>query len=62
MCLFVFLQIGIQNLQWKFYIIWTLLNASFVPLMYFFYPETSDRSLEDIDGNFKSPFGNSGPS
>lgn len=41
--------IGIQSLQWKFYIVWTVLNASFVPLMYFFYPETAGRTLEDID-------------
>ena len=26
--------IGIQNLHWKFYIVWTVLNTSFVPLMY----------------------------
>lgn len=26
--------IGIQTLHWKFYIVWTILNASFVPLMY----------------------------
>jgi len=41
--------IGIQTLQWKFYIVWTVLNASFVPLMYFFYPETAGRTLEDLD-------------
>ena len=35
--------IGIKSLQWKFYIIWTVFNASFVPLVYFFYPETADR-------------------
>jgi MFS family permease len=45
--------IGIQNLQWKFYIIWTILNASFVPLTYFFYPETAGRSLEDIEDYFR---------
>ena len=37
--------IGIQNLQWRFYIIWTVFNASFVPLMYFFYPETAGKSF-----------------
>ncbi|OAP60229.1 hypothetical protein AYL99_05231 [Fonsecaea erecta] len=46
--------IGIQNLQWKFYIIWTILNASFVPLMYLFFPETADRSLEDIDDYYRT--------
>ncbi|KAI9861131.1 MAG: hypothetical protein M1824_002629 [Vezdaea acicularis] len=45
--------LGIQNLQWKFYIIWTLLNASFVPIIYLFYPETSDRTLEDMDRLFR---------
>lgn len=46
--------IGIQSLHWKFYIIWTLLNASFVPLIYFFYPETAGRSLEDLDDYYRT--------
>lgn len=45
--------IGIQTLHWKFYIIWTVFNASFVPIVYLFYPETADRSLEDIDRLFR---------
>ena len=45
--------IGIQTLQWKFYIIWTIFNASFVPIVYLFYPETADRKLEDIDRLFR---------
>ena len=45
--------IGIQNLKWKFYIVWTVFNASFVPLVYFFYPETADRTLEDIDAYYR---------
>ena len=31
--------IGIQTLHWQFYIVWTVLNASFVPLTFFIYPE-----------------------
>jgi hypothetical protein len=27
--------IGIETLHWKFYIIWTVLNGSFVPFTYF---------------------------
>ncbi|KIW47827.1 uncharacterized protein PV06_00487 [Exophiala oligosperma] len=46
--------IGIQNLAWKFYIIWTVLNASFVPILYFIYPETAGRSLEDIDDYYRT--------
>ena len=45
--------IGIQSLQWKFYIIWTVFNASFVPIVYFFYPETANSTLEDMDRLFR---------
>lgn len=45
--------IGIENLGWRFYIIWTVLNAAFVPTLYLLYPETSNRSLEDIDRYFR---------
>lgn len=46
-------QIGIQNLGWRFYIIWTLFNGSFIPIVYFLYPETADRTLEDLDRYFR---------
>ncbi|KAK4993745.1 hypothetical protein LTR66_005935 [Elasticomyces elasticus] len=45
--------IGIKTLQWKFYVIWTIFNGAFVPIVYFFYPETADRSLEDLDRYFR---------
>jgi hypothetical protein len=32
--------IGIQNIKWKFWIVWTVTNAAFLPILYFFYPET----------------------
>jgi hypothetical protein len=32
--------IGIQNIGWKFWIVWTVTNAAFLPILYFFYPET----------------------
>ncbi|ETN42632.1 uncharacterized protein HMPREF1541_01789 [Cyphellophora europaea CBS 101466] len=44
---------GIQSLHWKFYIIWTVFNAAFVPMVYFLYPETAGRSLEDIDDYYR---------
>ncbi|KJA15880.1 hypothetical protein HYPSUDRAFT_47932 [Hypholoma sublateritium FD-334 SS-4] len=40
---------GIANLGWRFYIIWAVFNAIFVPVVWFFYPETANRPLEDID-------------
>ncbi|PSK50412.1 High-affinity glucose transporter [Elsinoe australis] len=44
---------GIQSLGWRFYIIWTIFNGAFVPIVYFFYPETAARSLEDLDRYFR---------
>ncbi|KAK0621813.1 hexose carrier protein [Bombardia bombarda] len=32
--------IGVQTLGWRFYIVWTVLNAVFVPLIWLVYPET----------------------
>ncbi|TDZ46811.1 Sugar transporter STL1 [Colletotrichum trifolii] len=43
---------GISALGWKFYIIWTVFNFSFVPIVYLFYPETAGRTLEDVDRFF----------
>lgn len=31
---------GVQNLGWRFYVIFTVFNAIFLPVIYFFYPET----------------------
>ncbi|KAI5197472.1 general substrate transporter [Aureobasidium subglaciale] len=45
--------IGIDSLHWKFYIIWTVFNFSFIPIVYCLYPETSDRTLEDMDRFFR---------
>ena len=43
---------AIENLGYQLYIIWAVLNASFVPITWFFYPETARRSLEDMDEVF----------
>ncbi|MCJ1333108.1 hypothetical protein MMC10_009802 [Thelotrema lepadinum] len=42
----------INRLGWKTYLIFMCTNFSFVPLIYFFYPETSNISLEGIDQIF----------
>ncbi|KAH7119813.1 putative Myo-inositol transporter 1 [Dendryphion nanum] len=39
----------INNLQWRGYLIFMVLNFSFIPLVYFCYPETSNLTLEEID-------------
>jgi hypothetical protein len=43
---------GIQSLGYKFWIIWAVICFSFIPITYFFYPETANRTLEDIDRFF----------
>ncbi|KAK7221412.1 hypothetical protein V2G26_009415 [Clonostachys chloroleuca] len=45
--------IGVQNLSWKFWIVWTVTNALFLPVIYFLYPETSYRRLEDMDAYYR---------
>jgi len=44
--------IGLKNLNYKFYIIWSILCLSFAPILYFLYPETARKSLEEIDIEF----------
>ena len=44
----------INRLQWKAYLIFMITNLLFVPIFYFFYPETSNMSLEDLDYFFTS--------
>ncbi|QRD92342.1 putative MFS sugar transporter [Aspergillus flavus] len=46
--------IGIKNIDWKFWIVWTVTNAAFLPILYFLYPETANRSLEDMDEYYRS--------
>ncbi|KAG6359708.1 hypothetical protein INS49_010760 [Diaporthe citri] len=44
---------GIENLGYRFWVIWAVICASFIPTTFFFYPETANRSLEDIDRFFE---------
>ncbi|KAG2420064.1 hypothetical protein HFD88_004862 [Aspergillus terreus] len=58
--LFTFLVVMITpicttNIGWKTYIIFSVLNASFIPIIYFFFPETSHLSLEALDSIFDYP-------
>ncbi|TEA14806.1 Sugar transporter STL1 [Colletotrichum sidae] len=43
------------NIGWKTYVIFAVLNFSFIPLVYLFFPETSGVSLEALDFLFDYP-------
>ncbi|KAG8220378.1 general substrate transporter [Butyriboletus roseoflavus] len=38
-----------KNISWRTYIVFAALNAAILPVVYFFFPETGGRSLEDLD-------------
>lgn len=39
----------LDNIRWGTYLFFAVVNACFLPIIYFFYPETAGRSLEEID-------------
>jgi hypothetical protein len=45
--------IAIGNIGWHTFIIFTFLNALWVPIVYCFFPETMGLELEDIDHLFE---------
>lgn len=45
---------GLTNLGSHYWIIWAVFNASFIPVILFFFPETKGMALEDIDELFES--------
>ncbi|KAK2774539.1 hypothetical protein FQN52_002495 [Onygenales sp. PD_12] len=48
--------IMITNIGWGTYLFFAVVNACFFPIIYFFYPETAKRSLEEIDIIFAKGF------
>ncbi|KAL5450511.1 hypothetical protein PMIN06_006539 [Paraphaeosphaeria minitans] len=48
--------IMIDNIGWGTYLVFACINAGFFPLIYIFYPETKQRSLEEIDLIFAKGF------
>ena len=54
-CNYLIVQItppAISNIGWRTYIIFAVLNAFWVPIIYFFFPETKGLELEDVDRLF----------
>lgn len=39
----------INKIGWATYLVFAVINACFFPVIYFFFPETKKRSLEEID-------------
>ena len=39
----------VTTVKWGTYLFFFIVNACFLPIIYFFYPETKQRSLEEID-------------
>lgn len=46
----------IDHIGWGTYLFFAVINACFFPVIYFFYPETRMRSLEEIDIIFAKGF------
>ncbi|KAJ6109949.1 hypothetical protein N7486_002184 [Penicillium sp. IBT 16267x] len=44
---------GFDNIQYRYYIIWAIINFIIVVTVYFLFPETNGRSLEEMDEIFK---------
>jgi sugar porter (SP) family MFS transporter len=44
--------VAFTDIGYKYFIVYTVLNAAWVPIIWFFFPETSGRSLEEIDEIF----------
>ncbi|KAI0158363.1 general substrate transporter [Xylariaceae sp. FL1272] len=47
-----FTPTGIANIGYRFYIIFAVFNFAFIFVVYFLYPETANRTLEDLDAYF----------
>ncbi|KIW66365.1 hypothetical protein PV04_05701 [Phialophora macrospora] len=44
--------IALSHIGWRYWLIWAVFNISFVPMVYFLYPETRGLTLEQIDHIF----------
>lgn len=49
--------VAFANIGYQTYIIFAVINAAMVPSVYFFFPETAGRSLEEMDEIFHNTHG-----
>jgi len=59
-CNYIIVQItppAIANIGWRTYLIFAVLNATWVPIIYLFFPETKGLELEDVDRLFEGQGG-----
>ncbi|KAH8883793.1 sugar transporter [Thozetella sp. PMI_491] len=47
--------ISFVTIGWKYYIVYASVSAFVIPVVYFFFPETKGRSLEEMGDMFSSP-------
>jgi hypothetical protein len=47
---------AIANIGYKTYIIFAILNAAWLPVIWIFYPETKGLALEDVDRLFAGEY------
>jgi hypothetical protein len=44
--------LAIAAITWKYFIIWLVLDCVFVVIVFFYYPETKNKTLEELAGVF----------
>ncbi|KAL2840798.1 general substrate transporter [Aspergillus pseudoustus] len=44
---------GIETIGWKYYMLYSILNFLFIPIIWYFYVETANLSLEQVDRLFE---------
>lgn len=49
--------VGFSNIKYRYWIVYAVINAAIVPTVYFFFPETNHRSLEEMDEVFSQSKG-----
>ncbi|MCJ1407718.1 hypothetical protein MMC19_001789 [Ptychographa xylographoides] len=49
--------VSFSSIKWKTYIVFGVINAAIIPVIYFCYPETAYRSLEEMDAIFRKSKG-----